>query len=110
MKKRKAMNEEIKTITEKFVKELSPLKVYLFGSYARGNFTSESDYDFYILMPDSYNVTNDTSAKAYLSLRGLKRKPVDIVINTQQVFTSRSNLTNTLENTVKKEGLILYEK
>ena len=104
------MNEEIKAITEKFVKELSPLKVYLFGSYARGNFTSESDYDFYILMPDSYNVTNDTTAKAYLSLRGLKRKPVDIVVNTQQFFTSRSNLTNTLENTVKKEGLVLYEK
>ena len=41
------MNDEINTITEKIVNELSPLKVYLFGSYARGNFTSESDYDFY---------------------------------------------------------------
>lgn len=104
------MNEEINSIVSKFVETLSPKTVYLFGSYARGDYNGESDYDFYIVMPENCSVSNKTVADAYISLRGLKRKPVDIVVNNQNVFDERSTFINTLENTVKSEGKIVYER
>lgn len=104
------MNEEIKNIVSKFVEKLSPKTVYLFGSYARGDYNNESDYDFYIIMPENYSVSNKTTSDAYVSLRGLKRRPVDIIVNNEKVFKERCSYTNALENTVKKEGKIVYEK
>ena len=68
---------EIENIVKQFIQTLNPLKIYLFGSFARGEENSSSDYDFYIIMQNNYIVTNETTANAYLSLKGLKRRPVD---------------------------------
>lgn len=103
------MNEEIQNIIKQFVKILNPLKIYLFGSFARGNENIESDYDFYIIMNKNFQVTNETISKAYLSLKGIKRRPVDIIINNESVFTERAEFINTLENTVVQEGILVYE-
>jgi len=54
------LNEEIQNIIKQFVKILNPLKIYLFGSFARGNENIESDYDFYIIMNKNFQVTNET--------------------------------------------------
>ena len=46
-------NESVKNIeqiTHCFVDQLSPLKVFLFGSFAEGTYTDDSDYDFYIVV------------------------------------------------------------
>ena len=104
------INEEIRTIVAKFVESLNPKTVYLFGSYARGDYNAESDYDFYIVMPGKRKITCDTTAKAYTSLRGLKRRPVDIIVNNEETFFKRADFLNTLEKTVRQEGQILYER
>jgi predicted nucleotidyltransferase len=104
------VNEEIKAITAKFVSALNPKSVYLFGSYARGDYNDESDYDFYIVMPGKRKVTCNTTAKAYMSLTGMKRRPVDIIVNNEADFAERSTCFSALEETVVKEGVRLYEK
>lgn len=38
---------EISTVAEGFREALNPLRIYLFGSYARGDYNAKSDYDFY---------------------------------------------------------------
>lgn len=101
--------DEIKNIVNKFSEILSPKKVILFGSYANGNFNDESDYDFYIIMPNGYDNLNDISAKAYGCLRGIRTRPVDILVDTEDSFERLSN-RKTIERTVKKDGIILYEK
>ena len=103
------MNEEIQNIVNRFVETLNPLKIYLFGSFARGSENNESDYDFYIVMNKNYQVTNETIVNAYISLKGIKRRPVDIIINNESVFDERVEFINTLENTVIQEGILLYE-
>ena len=40
--------DNIREMTSCFVQNLDPLKVILFGSFADGSYTDESDYDFYI--------------------------------------------------------------
>ncbi|MEE0879027.1 MAG: nucleotidyltransferase domain-containing protein [Treponemataceae bacterium] len=103
------MNEEIQNIVKRFVETLNPLKIYLFGSFARGSENNESDYDFYIVMNKNYKVTNETIANAYTSLKGIKRRPVDIIINNESVFDERAEFINTLENAVNQGGILLYE-
>lgn len=103
------MNEEIQNIVKRFVETLNPLKIYLFGSFARGSENNESDYDFYIVMNKNYQVTNKTIANAYISLKGIKRRPVDIIINNESVFDERAEFINTLENAVNQGGILLYE-
>ena len=43
-------NEEIMMLKDCIVSQLSPLQVYLFGSYAYGEPDSDSDYDFYVVV------------------------------------------------------------
>ena len=73
------VNGEITTIAEKFRESLNPLRIYLFGSYARGDYNAKSDYDFYIIVPDENYDNIEQTNTAYCSLIGMKRKPVDIV-------------------------------
>ena len=102
--------KEVSEIVNCFVKALSPKLVYIFGSYARRDYNDNSDYDFYIVMPEDYIVTHDTAAKAYESIYGKSKKPVDILVNNEIDFEKRSLISNSFEKTVKAEGIIVYEK
>ena len=102
--------KEVSEIVNCFVKTLSPKLVYLFGSYARGDYNDNSDYDFYIVMPGNDKVTHDTAAKAYASLYGVSKKPVDILVNNESDFEKKSLISSSFEKTVKAEGIIVYEK
>ncbi len=41
----------LRLITERIVQQFQPLKIILFGSYARGDATTNSDLDLLIVMP-----------------------------------------------------------
>ena len=45
--------DEIEALKQKFVEQLSPVGIYLFGSFAEGRNTEGSDFDFYIIVDDS---------------------------------------------------------
>ena len=42
--------DNIKEMTECFVSQINPLKVILFGSFADGSYTEDSDYDFFLVL------------------------------------------------------------
>jgi hypothetical protein len=60
-------------------------------------------------MPDDSGNMIDLSQKAYRSLKGLQRRPVDIVLNSKSVFDQRLK-GNTLESIVNREGKLIYER
>ena len=99
--------KEIELIKEKFVDCLSPVKVYLFGSFADGTAREDSDLDFYLVVKDETNDLADLTARAYKSIRPVKSRAVDIVIGTESRFESRKNRM-TLENEVSSKGVLLY--
>lgn len=103
------INKEITSIAEKFRESLNPLGIYLFGSYARGDYNSKSDYDFYIIVPDENYDNIEQTNTAYCSLIGMKRKPVDIIVGNKSLFEQRKNI-NSIEKIVVKEGVLLYER
>ena len=103
------ITEEIRAIAERLEQSVNPQKIYLFGSYVRNEEREDSDYDFYLIMSDSVTDRLAVSQDAYRSLRGLKRRPVDIVVGSVSGFEERRK-RKTLENIISREGVVLYEK
>ena len=101
------INDEITAIVERLVEAVSPEKIYLFGSYARGDYNAESDYDFYVIVQNDRTDILGITQKAYIGLLNMERKPVDIIVNTSERFEEKSNFQS-IENTIKQEGILLY--
>ena len=99
--------QEIQELCDQFVSELSPAKVYLFGSYADGTNTAESDFDFYIVVNDGAQDLAALTTQAHRSIRKLKRRPVDILVGTESRFNQRKTMP-TLEHEVFQKGVLLY--
>lgn len=101
----------IRQITDCFVSQIDPLKVILFGSFADGTYTEDSDYDFYIVVNDGRNIS-DASYQAYKSIRDIMIRPVDIVVGTNTRFESKSRARNSLmiEGEVFRNGILLYDQ
>lgn len=103
--------ENIREITKCFVSQVNPLKVILFGSFAAGTYTDESDYDFYLVIEDGRNVS-DTMDKAYDAVMYVKKRPVDIVVGTNSRFERKGKSKHSLmvEGEVQRNGILLYDQ
>jgi len=99
--------KEIEQIKEKLVRQLSPEKIYLFGSFAEGTADEGSDVDIYIIVKDDTENLVDLTAEAYKSIRNVRSRAVDIIIGTESRFESRKNRAG-LENEVLIKGVLLY--
>ena len=98
---------EINQIRDRFIDRLSPLRIYLFGSFATGTADDGSDFDFYIVVKDGTDNLVDLTAEAYKSIRAVRSRAVDIVIGTESKFESRKNIAG-IENEVMNKGVLLY--
>lgn len=84
-----------------------PVKVILFGSYARGEADDASDLDLMIV---EQGLTD--RAKEYLRLReaiGSSEVGVDLLLVSAKDFERRSQVLGTAAYWAKKEGKILYD-
>ena len=99
---------EIEQLKNEFIKQLSPEKIYLFGSFATGTNTEVSDLVFYIVVNDTVTDLLEVTANAYKSIRKIKQRPVDIIVGTQSRFDERKEMMS-VENEVYKKGVLIYE-
>lgn len=100
--------QEIEALKNQFVKQLSPVRIYLFGSFVNGTNTEDSDFDFYIVVNDGVTDLAEIAANAYKAIRSTKQRPVDIIVGTKSRFQERKE-TMSVENEVMKNGVLLYE-
>ena len=70
----------IESFVQKIVEAVHPLKIILFGSYARDNANPESDIDVLVVMPESVHCRR-TAQLLYRQIRGLG-VPFDILVTT----------------------------
>ncbi|MCM1119734.1 MAG: nucleotidyltransferase domain-containing protein [bacterium] len=80
---------EIRELTNLFVEQLLPVRIYLFGSFADSTYTEESNFDFYIIVQGAVSDILAETTKAYKSIRKVKQRPVDIVVETVSRFEAR---------------------
>ena len=104
------MNQEIIEIKTAIKSAVYAERIYLFGSYAYGIPNKDSDYDFFIVIPDKGIKPLEAIRQARFALIPLNRKTsVDILADYCTRFDQRSKL-NTLERTIVNEGILLYER
>ena len=103
-------DDEIVALKDRLVEQLSPLQVYLFGSYAYGTPNPNSDYDFYIVMDDAHADSYDQTVRAYKAIRHARTRPVDILVGTKSIFEEKSaESPHTIESEVFRKGILLYD-
>jgi predicted nucleotidyltransferase len=89
------------------VAELRPSRIYLFGSRARSDAGSESDYDLLLLGERPEEPTSRLSQRAYRALRGIPAA-VAVLVWDWQTFESRLHLPGSFPATVVREGRLLH--
>jgi len=100
--------QEIYDIAEHIKNAVPVEKIYLFGSYAYGAPTKDSDYDFYLVFPDSKTLPMDSLISARLALPDDYKKPIDVIGNYSSDFYRRKNNFR-LEKKIYNEGVVVYE-
>ncbi len=90
--------EEIKSIAVSIGRQYGVEKIFLFGSYARGDNNETSDIDFRI---DKGNI------RGLFQLCGFKNKLEDLLGKEVDVLTTQS-LDSSFLNHIAKEEILLY--
>lgn len=102
-------DEAITEITDKLVAFYRPVRIYLFGSVARGDDGPDSDLDFLVVIPDDAPEDQLRPGAARKAVRGTGF-PKDIVPWRKTDFEERAAWVRaSLPATVIREGKLLYE-
>jgi predicted nucleotidyltransferase len=83
------------------------LRVYLFGSAARGDAGPDSDYDVMVVVPDDAPAEFRDCDLASRALRGLGIAK-DVLVWTRSNFDEQLHLKASFPSTIVREGRLLY--
>ena len=98
-----ALGEVLRRVVEAY----HPLRVYLFGSVARGDRGPDSDYDLLLVVPNDAPTERRRSHLAYEVLWGTGTA-ADVVVMAEGEFESRRHVAASLPATVIREGKLLH--
>jgi predicted nucleotidyltransferase len=101
----KTLPQAVKKIAE----TLKPEKIILFGSYAYGHPTPDSDVDLLVIMK-----TRATQKERYLAVSRVLRPrqfPIDIIVrNPDEINKALKNKGNFFIREIVEKGKVLYER
>jgi len=101
--------EIIEQVKDRLVKTYNPLEVYLFGSYAWGNPTEDSDLDFLVVVDKSDEKRFKRAVAGHEALFGLM-VPKDIFVYTKEEFEKSARDKTSISFRIKREGERIYAK
>ncbi len=99
---------QVRAVVNKIVEQLNPEKVILFGSYAHGTPTIDSDVDMLIVM-ESEERPVKRAVRAYEVVEG-KTFPMDIVVRTPEELAHRLEIGDYFMQDIVEHGKLLYER
>ena len=92
---------EIQDFVDKVVEQFAPQRVILFGSYARGDATPDSDVDLLVIMPTE----KETIEQAVEVRQRIRRSfPLDLIVKTPEDVAWRLSLRDCFLTTIMTEG------
>ena len=95
-------------MVRRIVKRVHPEKIILFGSYARGSATIDSDADILVVMPVKGS-KRKRATDIDLALVGVDL-PVDVIVVTPEELEQNRNRIGTIIYPALREGRVLYER
>ena len=100
-----AMNR-IEEFGRRIGQEFGAERVVLFGSYARGVVTEDSDVDLLVIVPFEGRSV-DKSVEIRMKLR--PRFPIDLLVRTPEKVQQRLEMGDGFMREILEEGKVLYE-
>lgn len=98
------LKEAVRRIIEKF----NPEKIILFGSYAYGQPTADSDMDLMVIM-NTEEKPHKRAVPLRKALKGIGI-PKDIIVKTPEEFDRFKNIVGTVIYPAAHKGKVLYER
>lgn len=98
---------DIQKITNRIVDIAKPLSVYLFGSYAKGKNTPNSDIDLCIVYPDPDKPVDLIDIR--LSLKSISQA-FDLVAFSEDDFRAQKAIWWSIPGQIEQEGIKLYDR
>ena len=105
-------NITIQQLVER-IKQFNPEKIILFGSYAYGTPSDDSDVDFFVVK----NVKSEDIRDLRLRIRGHLRDiiynqkvPIDLLLDSQEHINERIKLGDSIYEEIMNKGKIVYVK
>jgi uncharacterized protein len=97
---------EIRKVVRRIALEFHPRRIVLFGSYARGEATEDSDVDLLVVMP-----FRDRPVKKAVEvlLRVNPPFPVDLLVRTPAAVRRRLRMGDDFTRDILEGGTVLYE-
>jgi predicted nucleotidyltransferase len=98
----------VDSMIDRIVRDLHPQRIILFGSYAYGNATPDSDVDLLIIMETAMRpVERNRVVSRLLSPRKL---PVDIVVKTPQEIEKSQRRVDPFLHEILNKGKVVYAR
>jgi predicted nucleotidyltransferase len=99
---------EIMGIVNTIINAVPAVAIYLFGSFAKGNAKEDSDYDFYVVIPDDGIRTREATWKIREELVGKQKRGIDMLVGTVSKFNKYKDSLSFIEREVVETGVKLY--
>ena len=99
--------KDIDRFARQIAHEFSPEKIVLFGSYANGNPSDDSDVDVLVIMRhEKRNVEQALEIDHKID----RRFPLDLIVRTPREIDRRLALRDVFTRAILKNGRVLYER
>jgi uncharacterized protein len=98
----------IREMASRIVDKFNPLRVVLFGSYARGEVNSNSDVDLLVVMPNGTQ-TCEAAIAMMSELRDADTSK-DVIVATPEVLAKFGDMPSMIYCRALREGRVLYER
>jgi predicted nucleotidyltransferase len=99
--------QEIRSLSERIVEEFQPQRIILFGSYAAGRPTPDSDVDLLVILP--FEGKNFTKSLEILNCTN-PSFPIDLLARTPEDTARRYREGDPLIREALDRGKVLYER
>lgn len=104
----KRIKDELNVLKDIIVETVPVEQIFLFGSYANGTQSADSDLDILVLMPEDADIREiDAMRLIHKAIRDKKTMPVDLVVSKKNKFNKRK-FAPTIERQIAQEGMVLY--
>lgn len=97
----------IRRFARQIAERFQPDKIILFGSYAYGTPTPDSDVDLLVVMPTRNQVEQAVRIDEAIEERGF---PLDLLVRTPKTLAERLGWGDTFLQEIVTRGKVLYEK
>jgi predicted nucleotidyltransferase len=100
------LNTIVKTIADTGIVS----KIILFGSFARGDETPDSDIDLCVLTPITDRRPRDMKVDLRMAILDVQKTPLDLLMYNQEAFAEHASRPTSFEHMISTQGRVLYER